>query len=87
MSADDKKPIDLKEYFSPENQFLYVRRADLQQILSYFADKGTLAGAFEAMEEDIAAAIRKEVQAEMGQFMLSMRQAEEADDGRIITLG
>lgn len=87
MSQQKDPEIDLEEYFSDDNQFLYIRRKELKSILAYLVDKKLFAESLmvfdEELQKEMETKIREVVQAEMGEFMLALQQPPE-EASRII---
>ena len=84
MSKKKDEPLDLVKYFNKEEGFQYVRRKELQQVLSYLIDKGTFANAMDALDGAISETIDRRVKSAMDAFILGMENPEE--ESRIITL-
>lgn len=77
------KPLD--EYFHKRRLHRPVLRGELLQILGLYVDKKSFADAMEVLRHGMRDMVRKEVQAEMGAFMLNLRaEGESKSEGGIV---
>jgi len=74
----------LDDYFDQRHRHSKITRGEMSELISLFVDKHTMAKALDVMRFYMRDTIRKEVEEEMGAFMLRLKGEPETTEGGII---